>query len=130
MLNKFFITNEIISSVYVLQLVQQKWYIGTTNNFNARLNQHMKVRGSAWTQLYRPVNVHHVTEGGNPIELWYTLRYMEQYGIDNVRGGPWTKPCLSKPTKKQINGILMFLGDRCFRCGEKGHFASNCDKSS
>ena len=121
---------KVLSKVYVLQLIQQKWYIGTTNNINSRLNQHMKGRGSAWTQLYKPISVYDIIEGGKPLELWYTLRFMEQYGVDNVRGGPWAKPCLSKPTRKQIGGILMFLGDRCFRCGQKGHFTSQCDKSS
>jgi len=120
--------NRVLSKVYILQLHQQKWYVGTTKNIETRINQHIRGRGSAWTQIYRPINIHHVVDGGNPIEMWYTLKFMDIYGIENVRGGPWVKPRLSKPTKKEIDRILMFFGNKCFKCGEKGHFSAQCKK--
>ena len=56
----------------------------------------------------------------------YTLKYMEKYGINNVRGGTFCELKLSKDNlgtiKKMINGST----DKCYICGENWHFAKDC----
>ena len=43
---------------------------------------------------------------------------MSIHGIDNVRGGSFCSVFLSLDVKIMIE---------CFKCGESGHFSSNCD---
>ena len=44
-------------NIYVLQLEKGKYYIGKTNNINARLNNHFLNGGSEWTKLYKPTKL-------------------------------------------------------------------------
>ncbi len=57
----------------------------------------------------------------------YTLEYMSNYGIDNVRGGSFVTPQLDKSTKDHIEKMIMSALDKCFKCKQSGHFAKNCE---
>ena len=56
----------------------------------------------------------------------YTLRYMKQYGISNVRGGSFSQVRMSKEVKLVINKMLLGAMDKCYHCGNKNHKISNC----
>ena len=74
--------------IYALRLVKGKYYIGKTNNPCFRLDTHFNSRGSVWTKLYKPIEVIElVSNCDNYDEDKYTMKYMDRYGIDNVRGG-------------------------------------------
>ena len=77
--------------LYVLNLEQNKKYVGMTNNLNIRLSQHYDGSGAKWTRLYKPISVERIiypaTE--NDIENKITLELMQMYGKDNVRGGSY-----------------------------------------
>lgn len=53
---------------------------------------------------------------------------MFKKGIDNVRGSIYSRIVLKEEEKKQIKKILYEKEDRCFKCGEKGHFIKQCKK--
>tara|TARA_R110002020_G_scaffold118548_3_gene270849 strand:- start:2574 stop:3305 length:732 start_codon:yes stop_codon:yes gene_type:complete len=116
-----------MSYIYVLKLIRNKYYIGRSNNLNVRISSHFKLDGSSWTKLYKPIKVIEVIPSSdNYDEDKYTLRYMQQYGIDNVRGGSFTKHILEYSQIKTINTMLKSKNDECYKCGKKGHFANNC----
>lgn len=49
-------TNNI--NIYVLKLIQNKYYIGkTSKNIFDRFYKHIKCNGAIWTKLYRPINM-------------------------------------------------------------------------
>lgn len=114
------------SSVYVLRLVQDKWYVGTTNDIDKRWSQHQQGAGSLWTRKYQPLSLYSVYSGDKSEEIQATLKYMYRYGVPNVRGGPWAKPHLSKPVLANLENVMKFLDDACYRCGQKGHYANTC----
>ena len=64
-----------------------------------------------WTTKYKPIKVVELIEGDNYDEDKYTLKYMEQYGIDNVRGGSFCQIIITVD-----NGISAF--DAIKRCDE------------
>ena len=46
-------------TVYLLKLVQDKWYVGTTPKWrkDIRYDEHTQGIGSQWTSRYPPINV-------------------------------------------------------------------------
>ena len=114
-------------SIYVLQLQDNKYYIGKTTNPEFRLHAHFNSYGSAWTQKYPPLQVIQIYHNCNNYdEDKYTLQYMEKYGINNVRGGSFCQIKLTEENKQVIQKMLNNSNDRCFICGSEEHFAKDC----
>jgi hypothetical protein len=113
--------------VYILKLRHNKYYVGRTKDIRARLTDHNTGRGSEWTKIHKPIDiVDIITKCDAYDEDKYTLKYIEMYGIDNVRGGSFSSPVLSKTSKEAIKLMIRGANDRCFNCGSNGHFSVTC----
>jgi hypothetical protein len=113
--------------IYVLELENKKYYIGKTTNPTFRLEQHGKSNGSSWTQKYKPIKLLQLIPNcDNFDEDKFTLKYMEQYGINNVRGGTFCELKLKKDNIETIKKMINGSTDKCYICGESGHFANKC----
>jgi len=114
-------------TIYILELEQNKYYIGKTYNINQRINEHLDGKGAEWTKLYKFKNVYEVYENCDPYdEDKYTIKMMAKFGIDNVRGGSFCKINLSEPDKITINNMLNGATNKCYLCGKSDHFAKDC----
>lgn len=114
-------------TVYVIELENNKYYIGKTHGTDTRISDHFNSSGSAWTRKYKPVKViETISNCDDYDEDKYVLKYMNQYGIENVRGASYSQVVLSDSTIKSIQSRLDGINDRCFNCGQKGHFISQC----
>lgn len=116
--------------IYILQLENNKYYVGKSNNPDFRLNNHFNSNGSTWTKKYKPVQVLKlIPDCNNFDEDRYTKEYMSKKGINNVRGGTYCKIKLDNDEiellKKEINSAC----DCCYICGSNQHFANNCDNN-
>ena len=113
--------------LYVLQLADNKWYVGKTTDAATRFKQHVSGTGSAWTKLYRPIKMVESRPLKNAYDETNTTKdLMKKYGIDNVRGGAYVQPVLSEDVEKVLKQELRGDSDNCFKCGLKGHFANKC----
>src|SRR5438876_1016649 len=103
-------------TIYVLELENGKYYIGKTHNPQVlcRIDQHFNYNGSGWTQKYKPLRLVEVNNNcDNYDEDKYTLKYMSQHGIDNVRGGSFCESELSEDNKLTIQKMLHSSNNRC-----------------
>jgi predicted GIY-YIG superfamily endonuclease len=116
-------------NVYILLLEHKKFYIGKTTNPQFRIEQHFAANGSSWTKKYKPVSVIEVIPDCDEYdEDKYTIKYMEKYGINNVRGGSFCEIKLSDNNKLTLRQMINGVTDKCYICGSVEHFASNCRK--
>jgi predicted GIY-YIG superfamily endonuclease len=113
--------------IYVLHLENGKYYIGKTNQPAFRIEQHTKSNGSAWTKKYKPVTVIEILSNCDDYdEDKNTIKYMEKYGVNNVRGGSFCEIRLSDDNITTLNQMIRGVTDKCYICGKSDHFAINC----
>jgi hypothetical protein len=113
--------------IYILELENNKYYIGKTTNPDFRLKQHFNSSGTQWTLKYKPKKVLELlSDCDNYDEDKYTLKFMEQYGINNVRGGSFCELKLNENNLSTIKKMINSSTDKCYICGENGHFARDC----
>ena len=116
--------------IYVLELKDNKYYVGKTKDPNIRLEEHFNKFGSAWTTKYNPINVLEILPMTDDFdEDKYTLKYMKEYGIDNVRGGSFCSIKLNFNIVSTINRMIKSSTDRCYICNSDDHYAIHCDKT-
>jgi len=121
--------SNIIQQVYVLELENNKYYVGKSNDKKKRINRHIQGKGCTWTKKYKPINeIKPITKPQQSFwELWETLELMKIYGVDNVRGSMFTSPYpLLRDEKIMAAQLYCELYDLCRKCGEKGHFITQC----
>ena len=94
--DKYKISENKFSYYYVFRCCHGKYYIGYSTLFKKRMYEHLSDRSrpkSMWTRLYPPLYLYAIYQAGNlpyePViyETALTLHYMQDFGIDNVRGG-------------------------------------------
>lgn len=117
-----------MTSIYVLRLMQGKYYIGKSQNPQLRIKAHFdNVKAPSWTQLYPPIETVEVIDNCDDFdEDKYTKKYMDKFGIENVRGGSFSSVVLSSEEINVLKKTLDSVNDRCYSCGRQGHFASVC----
>src|SRR5579872_4286127 len=94
--------------IYILVLTEGKYYVGITQkNVDKRFEEHLNGEGSLWTRKYKPLKVlSQSITNDNFDEDKHTLIMMDEYGIDNVRGGSFVQENL---TDEQKNIIKMMI---------------------
>jgi hypothetical protein len=114
-------------TIYVLLLEEGKYYIGKSSSVNSRLERHFEGNGSCWTKKYKPIKTIETLSNCESFEEdFYTLKYMFQYGIDNVRGGSFCQMDLPEESIKTLKTMMNGKNDNCFNCGKPGHFIHSC----
>ena len=120
-------TKMLKTNIYVLKLVNNKYYVGKSDNVEKRFEQHINGNGSSWTKLHKPLSIEKVIENANIFdEDNITKEYMSLYGIDNVRGGSYVTEILNDIQKYTLKKEIWSAKDLCTNCGRSGHFIKNC----
>lgn len=115
-------------SVYVLELENNKIYVGKSNNPDKRINEHFQGSNCIWTSKYKPIKTKYVIKNCDEYdEDKWTKKMMLEYGIENVRGGSYSQTYLPEYQIKSLEKEFKTLNDKCYNCGEFGHFISDCN---
>ena len=113
--------------IYILKCKNDKYYVGKSDNIKNRLLEHSNKMGSVWTQIHKPIDVKETIETDDPYdEDKYVIKYMDKYGIDNVRGGSYSKIKLSNETIIGLVKKIAHASDKCMKCLQKGHYLIDC----
>lgn len=89
--------------IYVLKLVEDRYYVGRTGNILRRIEEHFTNNGAIYTKAYKPLKVIEVEEEKtNKDERIKTFVYMEKYGWENVRGSYWCSLKINNPLNKKL----------------------------
>lgn len=115
-------------TIYILQCQHGKYYVGRTTNSKKRIQEHFDGKGSFWTRLHPPEDVCDIISSCTKYdEDKYVIMYMDKYGVENVRGGSWSKCVLDSIQIEMANRMINSTNDKCGSC--KGdHFIKDCDK--
>jgi predicted GIY-YIG superfamily endonuclease len=110
--------------IYALQLQEGKFYVGKTHinwGIEITFDEHVKGYGCEWIRKYKPLSIIEKYEHDSEFEEdILTKKYMMKYGIQNVRGGSYTKIELES---WQINCL-----EHEFK-NISGHLENECNKS-
>jgi hypothetical protein len=120
--------------IYVLELAENKYYVGKTSDIKKRLEIHFQAsdmihtpKTSLWTALYKPIKVYQIYENMDEYdEDKITLKLMHEKGIDNVRGGSFSQIFFTNQTKDFIQKMFSNSNNKCYFCGSEEHFIKNC----
>jgi predicted GIY-YIG superfamily endonuclease len=113
--------------VYILKLIENKYYVGKTEDPETRIMNHFEKNGSAWTKKYKTIDVIDIIKDCDDYdEDKYVLKYMKEYGVENVRGGSFCEANLSEENKNTISRMINGSEDKCYICGMKGHYVNQC----
>lgn len=113
-------------NVYVLELEHNKIYVGKTNNVDKRITDHFNNQGSEWTKKYKPIKT--LTVETDKDEDMVVIEMMHKYGVENVRGGSFSRLTLSEEDKNIITRLLRTKYDLCYNCGGNNCFIKDCKK--
>ena len=114
------------TSIYVLKLEDNCWYVGRSVDVAKRVESHFLQQGSAWTKIHKPISLEKTYTAASAFdEDYYVNQYMLKYGRDKVRGGTYSQPKLESSLTKVIQRELWGAQDLCFLCG-RPHFVTNC----
>lgn len=118
-----------ITTIYILELENGKYYVGRTSNLQQRLQNHFSNSGSYWTKKHKPLRLIRKIENCDSIfdEDKFVKETMAEFGVDNVRGGSYVQDYIPSDAKGLIEKEIRFAKDLCISCGSENHFVHQCD---
>lgn len=114
------------AKIYVLELVEGKYYVGESLEPMARIKNHCEGNGSVWTKLYPVVKLVEMCDFEDFKEDMITKQYMKKFGVENVRGGQYCQVILPETQLAELERCFAHNDKRCLRCGRTGHWVLSC----
>jgi predicted GIY-YIG superfamily endonuclease len=116
-----------MSTIYILKLENDCYYVGRTKNLEERIKTHKNGLGPAWTQKNKFVSIYKILENQDPFEEDKQVKMMmAKFGIEYVRGGAYSSLFLSNIQKDLISKEIISASDLCYKCNKPGHFSNAC----
>jgi predicted GIY-YIG superfamily endonuclease len=116
-------------NIFILKLKQNKYYIGTTTKPNFDFTKHFNYNEIEWTTKYQPIELIEFIKNCDDDDAdEYTCKYMEKYGLNNVRGGSFNDMKINENDQEFLENRFNEITDKCYICGSHSHDADECKK--
>jgi predicted GIY-YIG superfamily endonuclease len=118
-----------VKQIYAIECQDGYIYVGESDNPDARYLEHKNgtEHASEFCKRHKPIRQLEVFDKTTPYdETNLTKDYMKKFGIDKVRGGPYTQLELDKSTKDVLEREFLSESNKCYNCGNSGHFIKQC----
>lgn len=119
--------------LYVLELAEGRWYVGTTREPNRRLQEHRTGQGAEWTRRFPPIAGFRELQRLDCPDHEARLQedacvkaLMLKKSIDVVRGGSYSHPDLTRDDMRLLCRELFHATNGCMRCGRTSHWIATC----
>jgi hypothetical protein len=114
--------------LYILELEDNKFYVGKTKNIIKNPINYFTKNSNPWTQEYKPIKlINTINKPDKSDEEKQIYLLMNQYGINNVRGGYYDSIELSYSDTLTAQKEIYKLTNKCYMCGKFGHYAKKCN---
>ena len=101
--------------VYILKLKQGKYFIGHTEEIDNLIEKIKKIK-IEWLKKYSFIKILKIYNNCDKFDVdKHTKKYMELYGINNVRGGTYYQLKLSKQVIEQIEKEFTILNEEIYK---------------
>jgi len=98
-----------MDKLYILKLENDKWFIGKSANVEKRYEQHLNGEGDPFTQLHKPISLELSRDLTSETDQDETVReYMRKYGVENVRGGIYSKTEFNSNDLRKIRDDISY----------------------
>lgn len=100
------------TTIYVLECKEGKYYVGKTDDVERRFKQHLTGNGSWWTQKYKPIRIVKIIPNTSVFQEDAQVKeLMLKHGIDNVRGGSYSREVIDEDSlrflKRELYGSVV-----------------------
>lgn len=120
--------------VFALELLNKKYYIGRTNDIVKSFESHRKGEVNDWTKNYPAQSIKELffQNVHDSYDVALVLKYIQLFGVENVRGGPFTTEVLEPIQLTMLSLLskeLSFEEPRViavYACEENKYFVDSC----
>ena len=114
--------------VYLLKLENGKYFVGYCKSLK-NIDSQLEKKGLKWIKTNKFVKIMKVYNNCDKYDVdKYTKKFMEVYGIDNVRGGSYYQMKLEKQVKDQILKEFTIEDDELYQEGDDTETEMNEDE--
>lgn len=120
---------------YIIALEGNKYYVGsidmTMDTPDSIMKRHLTGKDCVWTRMYKPIRFIIGKTFNEILEIEKIVIYMmDEFGINNVRGGIFSEVELSEMQKLFIDNIIWNYSGRCYKCGSEQHKIFECPQNN
>ena len=113
-------------NIYVLKCEQDKYFVGKISNKHIFKFKNFNPLLYDFTIKYKPLHLHKFIENVDIFEFdKFVKKYMNKYGIANVRGGSYLDIDLSESQTNTLQAELWTIQNKCYLCGD-AHTHKEC----